>query len=139
LIDFENETDIDIDLNLSKKILDELCSSCLVEVILVNSNSIQILNKEYRGINKPTDVLSFPLERVEGSPIGSIIINIDKVLEKSAELSHSKDDEFTLLFLHGLLHLLGYDHEKDSGEMRKKEKEIIKKFSLPNSLIVRSE
>ncbi len=139
MIDFENETDVDIDTDIGKKILDELCSGCSVEVVLTDSNSIQVLNKEYRGIDKPTDVLSFPLERVEGSPVGSIVINIDKVLEKSAQLNHSKDDEFTLLFLHGLLHLLGYDHESDNGEMRKREEEIIDKFSLPKSLIVRSE
>ncbi len=54
-------------------------------------------------------------------------------------LSHSEQDEFTLLYIHGLLHLLGYDHEVDSGEMREKEKLLIKKYELPESLIVRTQ
>ncbi|MEO1938129.1 MAG: rRNA maturation RNase YbeY, partial [Sulfurimonas sp.] len=73
------------------------------------------------------------------APLGSIVISYDFVKEKAAEFGHSQDDEFTLLFIHGLLHILGYDHEIDSGEMRQKEEEIIKNFNLPKSLIVRTE
>jgi probable rRNA maturation factor len=137
LIDFTNETDTDIDIKLCKKISDYLTTED-IELVAVKSEDIKILNKEYRNIDKTTDVLSFPFEKVPNSPLGSIIINIDKVIEKSNELGHSKNEEFTLLFLHGLLHILGYDHECDNGEMREKEKEIIKKFSLPKSLIVRN-
>ena len=60
-------------------------------------------------------------------------------LERAKEFKHSLNDELALLFIHGTLHLLGYDHEIDNGEMREKEKEIIKKFNLPESLIVRVE
>ena len=137
MIDFTNETDTDIDIKLCKKISDYLTTED-IELVAVKSEDIKILNKEYRNIDKTTDVLSFPFEKVPNSPLGSIIINIDKVIEKSNELGHSKNEEFTLLFLHGLLHILGYDHECDNGEMREKEKEIIKKFSLPKSLIVRN-
>jgi probable rRNA maturation factor len=84
-------------------------------------------------------VLSFPLEDVPHMPLGTIVISVDKVKEKALELGHSEEDEFTLLFIHGLLHLLGYDHEVDDGEMRLKEKEIIKTFNLPDSLILRNE
>lgn len=138
MIDFTNETTLDIDISLCEEILNDV-SNDDIELILVDSNEIKSLNKEYRGIDKPTDVISFPFEKIPNIPIGSIVINADKVVEKSAEFGHSKDEEFTLLFLHGLLHVLGYDHEKDNGEMRKKEREIIEKFSLPKSLIVRSE
>jgi len=138
LIDFTNKTDIKIDIKLCEKILTDL-SNDDIELLLVDKNEMQSLNKEYRGIDKPTDVISFPFEKVPNSPIGSIVINIDKVIEKSAELKHTKDEEFALLFLHGLLHILGYNHEKDNGQMRAKEREIIEKFSLPKSLIVRSE
>jgi probable rRNA maturation factor len=138
LIDFTNKTGNKIDIKLCEKILTDL-SNDDIELLLVDKNEIQSLNKEYRGIDKPTDVISFPFEKVPNSPIGSIVINIDKVIEKSAELGHSENEEFALLFLHGLLHILGYDHEKDNGQMRAKEREIIEKFSLPKSLIVRSE
>ena len=109
-----------------------------VELIVTDSDDIQILNREYRGIDKPTDVLSFPLEDVPFMPLGTIVINIDKVKEKSKELGHSESDELTLLFVHGLLHLVGYDHETDNGEMRRKELEIIESFNLPKSLILRN-
>lgn len=137
MIDFTNETDVDINLDKCKEIAKDFLVEN-IEVILTNSNKIKDLNNQYRGINKPTDVISFPLEKLPNSPMGIIVINIDKVIEKSKEFNHSINDEFNLLFLHGLLHTIGYDHEKDSGEMREKEKEIILKYSLPKSLIVRS-
>lgn len=67
------------------------------------------------------------------------MINLDLVELKAAELGHGRDDETALLFTHGLLHVLGYDHESDDGQMRAKECEIIEKFRLPKSLIVRTE
>ena len=73
------------------------------------------------------------------SPLGSIVISSSHVEEKAKEFSHTTDDEFTLLFIHGLLHLLGFDHEVDSGEMRTKEKKLIEQFDLPKSLIIRTE
>jgi probable rRNA maturation factor len=82
--------------------------------------------------------LSFPYDDMPYTPLGSIVISLDFVKIKSQEYNHSFEDEFTLLFIHGLLHLLGYDHEVDSGEHRKKEEELIKKYKLPDSLIVRN-
>ena len=71
-------------------------------------------------------------------PLGSIVISTDFVEEKAKEYGHSFNEELSLLFIHGLLHLLGYDHEVDNTEHRDKEEELIKKFNLPNSLIVRN-
>ncbi len=138
MIDFTNETNTTIDLSLCENIAEEFTKEN-IELILTDSSKIQELNKQHRGIDKPTDVISFPLEKLSNSPIGIIVVSIDKVIEKSKELNHNINDEFTLLFLHGLLHIIGYDHEKDNGEMREKEKEMILKYSLPKSLIVRSE
>jgi probable rRNA maturation factor len=73
------------------------------------------------------------------SPLGSIVISQDLVISKAEELGHAQEDEFTLLFIHGLLHLLGYDHEIDDGEMRKEEERLINTFNLPKSLIVRTQ
>ena len=72
-------------------------------------------------------------------PLGSIVISVDFVTQKAAEFQHSEEEEFTLLFIHGLLHLLGYDHETDNGEMREKEEQIITELNLPKSLIIRTE
>jgi probable rRNA maturation factor len=137
MIDFDNRTDYNFDINKLMPIYEYLTDKD-IELILTDNKEIQILNKEYRQIDKPTDVLSFPLENIPGMPLGSIVISIDKAKEGAEIFGHSIDEEITLLFIHGLLHLLGYDHETDNGEMRKKEEEIIKKFNLPESLIIRS-
>jgi len=71
--------------------------------------------------------------------LGSVVINLDLVELKAAQLGHGRDDETALLFTHGMLHVLGYDHESDDGQMRAKECEIIEKFRLPKSLIVRTD
>ena len=124
------------------EILAEL-SDDAVELVFVRSEEMREINKNERGIDKTTDVLSFPLENVpfggDIKLIGSVVINLDLVAEKSLEFSHSNDDEIALLFTHGLLHILGFDHEIDKGQMREKECEIIEKFNLPKSLIVRTE
>jgi probable rRNA maturation factor len=109
-----------------------------VELNLVDSNEIQAINKEYRNIDKSTDVLSFPIDPFPHAPLGTIIINVDAVILEAKKHNHSSEAEACLLFLHGVLHLLGYDHENDSGQMREKEAEIVKKLNLPPSLIVRS-
>ncbi|ADG93770.1 protein of unknown function UPF0054 [Arcobacter nitrofigilis DSM 7299] len=138
MIDFDNQTKIDIDVSSLEIIKNEL-SSKDIELILVYNDEIQTLNKEHRNIDKATDVLSFPLEYdMPNMPLGSIVISVDFVEDKAKEYNHSFLDELTLLFIHGMLHLLGYDHEVDKGEHRKKEEELIKKYNLPNSLIVRN-
>ena len=138
MIDFDNQTDFKVDIKELEKIANYITNKDF-ELILVDNLTIKEINKEYRNIDKPTDVLSFPLDVVcEGMPIGSIIISID-FLDKALEYGHSKEDELKLLLIHGLLHLIGYDHEVDNGEMREKEKEIIEYFNLPNSLIIRNE
>ena len=73
------------------------------------------------------------------SPLGSIIISEDFVKQKALEFGHTSSDELALLFIHGLLHILGYDHEVDDGEMRKMEKELVKRYNLPKSLIIRTQ
>jgi len=109
-----------------------------IEFILCNNDYIQEVNNQHRQKNTPTDVLSFPYEDMPMVPLGSILISIDFVNDKSKEYKHSFEDELSLLFIHGLLHLLGFDHEIDNGEHRSKEEELIKKYKLPNSLIVRN-
>ena len=138
MIDFENKTSLEFDIKNLYKIYNLLTNKD-IEVILTTNDEIQKINKEYRNIDKPTDVLSFPLENLPHAPLGSIIISVDMANEYAKLYKHSIEDEIKLLFLHGLLHLLGYDHEIDDNQMRQKEEEIIKKLNLPNSLIIRNE
>jgi len=138
MIDLDNHTKFNVETSILENILNTL-SNKEIELIVVNNSEIQELNKIHRDIDKATDVLSFPLEfDIPNMPLGSIVISVDFVEEKSKEYNHSLNDEFTLLFIHGLLHLLGFDHEIDNGEHRVKEEELIKEFNLPNSLIVRN-
>ncbi|ACM93548.1 conserved hypothetical protein [Nautilia profundicola AmH] len=138
MIDFDNRTDYEFDINKLNDIYNLLTDKD-IELILTDDEEIKELNSQFRNKDKATDVLSFPLEAMPGMPLGSIVISIDTAKKGAEEFGHSVDDEIRLLFLHGLLHLLGYDHETDNGEMRAKEEEIIKKLNLPSSLIVRNE
>lgn len=115
-------------------------SSKDVELIFLNNEQMRNLNLEQRGIDKSTDVLSFPLVDIaKNLPLGSIVINTELAKEKAKEFNHTYEEEISLLFIHAMLHLIGFDHEIDKGEMREKEKELINFFKLPKSLIVRNE
>lgn len=138
MIDLDNNTNYNIDIKKLQEISNTLTKKD-IELIITTNNNIQKLNYEHRNINKPTDVLSFPFEfNFENMPLGSIVISIDFVEEKARYFNHTFNDELSLLFIHGLLHLLGYDHEIDNGEHRKKEEELINQFKLPESLIIRN-
>lgn len=138
MIDYENETSSKYTLELLQKITDSL-TELDIELMLTCNDEIAKINAEFRQIDTPTDVLSFPNEPMPMAPLGSIVISDDYVKKIASKLGHSEQDEFTLLYIHGLLHLLGYDHEVDNGEMREKEEDLIKKFDLPESLIVRTQ
>ena len=104
-----------------------------IAIILVRSKKIQNINKEFRNIDKPTDVISFAIQddgiliEEESTDLGDVYINVDKVYSQAEEYGHSIRREFCFLFLHGLLHCLGYDHMND-----KDEKEM---FSLQNEIL----
>jgi len=138
MIDLDNRTDKNYNLPLLEQIAQTL-SSREIELILTDNDEIAHINREFRDIDKDTDVLSFPSDPFPNAPLGSIIISVDKVQSVAEELGHTPDDEMALLFIHGMLHLLGYDHEVDNGEMRERERELVKEFNLPLSLIVRTQ
>ena len=134
------EFGFDFSLSLAQKIADELTNKD-IELVLLDESAMRVLNLEQRGVNKATDVLSFPLNAVpntENSLLGSIVINANAVSSEAKRLKHSAEAEFGLLFLHALLHLLGYNHETDSGQMRAMEKGLVEQFKLPKSLIIRN-
>lgn len=138
MIEFDNRTSLEVNEKLLNKI-SKIYTTKDIELIITNDEEMQIINNEHRNINKSTDVLSFPYEEMPMTPLGSIVISSEYVEQKSMELGHSNNDELTLLFIHGLLHLLGFDHEVDNGEMREEEARIIEMFKLPSSLIIRTQ
>mgnify|MGYP001623001687 CR=1 FL=1 len=115
-----------------------------ISITLTVPEEIQKINKQYRNIDKPTDVLSFPmfqkeeLEKLMQSDypvedvLGDIIISIPKVEEQAAEYGHSFERELAYMTVHGFYHLMGYDHISDNEkkEMRKKEDEILNKLHI---------
>jgi len=138
MIDIDNQTDFHPDMSLLEAIAATLGAGDM-ELIFCDDAAIRELNRDHRGIDKATDVLSFPYAPMPMAPIGSIVISADHVRSGAERFGHSETDECALLFLHGVLHLLGYDHETDSGEMRREEEAVIGRLGLPESLIVRSE
>jgi probable rRNA maturation factor len=135
----ENQTALKVPKKRLKKITKHLTKKD-VELVVCDNEYIRELNSEYRHIDKPTDVLSFPLvDEVGIKSLGTVVISEDFVRDGAFNFGHKKKDEISLLYIHGLLHLLGYDHEIDSGEMRELEANLIRYFELPESLILRTE
>ena len=117
---------------------DEKLDNVIFNVIIVDNEKIHEINKEYRGIDRETDVISFALEddksfnRSDFRIQGDIYISLDKVISQSEEYGHSFKRELFFLALHGLLHLLGYDHMKEEDEkvMFGKQEEVLKKYGI---------
>lgn len=137
MIELDNRTNQKYDFSLLEQIATAL-SEQDVELIFVHDNEMVQINKEFRNIDKTTDVLSFPSDPFPNAPLGSIVISVDKIQSVSQQLGHTPQDELALLFIHAMLHLLGMDHEVDSGEMRQEEEKLVILFGLPKSLIVRT-
>lgn len=92
-------------------------------VTVSNDRRLHELNRTYRGKDRPTDVLSFPYDE-DGGPLGDVIISIDRAVVQAVERGHSLQRELELLTLHGTLHVCGYDHETDDGEMDRLERRL---------------
>ncbi len=117
-------------------------------VCLTSDEEVRALNAQFRGIDKPTDVLSFPAnagddefpspEAESGVYLGDIVISLDTAARQAAALGHGLDQELRILILHGLLHLAGYDHETDHGEMREQESQLRTRLGLVQGLIARA-
>lgn len=114
-----------------------------VSVTFVNNEEIQEINRDYRNLDKPTDVISFALEETaddeveivgEDLPVvlGDIIISVERAKEQAADYNHSYERELGFLAVHGFLHLLGYDHmtKEDEKVMFQKQEEILGEFNL---------
>lgn len=115
-----------------------------VSVAVVSDARVRTLNRRYRGVNRATDVLSFPATAVGRRPLirdhclGDIVIARGVARRQAREAGHSELTEWRVLALHGLLHLLGYDHEHDAGRMRRVEGRLRRRGGLPGGLIERA-
>ncbi len=139
---------LDIDENDSyKEIIKKVLKKCFeieklenknlyVNVVLTNAKNIKSINKEHRGIDKETDVLSFPmfekneianLDNTNEDILGDMVISIERVEEQAKEYGHSFERELAYMVVHSFYHLLGYDHmtEEDKKEMREKEENVL--------------
>jgi probable rRNA maturation factor len=112
-----------------------------VDVLLADDATLRRLNRQYRGKNKSTDVLSFPAPEGPAGEImaGDLAISLETAARQAAEHGHSLRDEVRILMLHGVLHLAGYDHETDAGEMAAHEAELRRTLRLPAGLIARAQ
>jgi probable rRNA maturation factor len=109
----------------------------LVNVLVTSSAEMKSLNRRFRGKDKPSDVLSFSAEPTANSA-GEIAISAEIATRNARALGHSPAEEVKILVLHGVLHLRGYDHECDNGEMARREKRLRAKLHLPLGLIERA-
>lgn len=110
-----------------------------VSVLVTGNQELRTLNQKFRGKDKPTDVLSFPaLPGTANGLAGDIAISADLAASNAHRLGHDPADEIKILLLHGVLHLAGYDHEHDHGEMARKEQKLRLALGLPVGLIERT-
>jgi probable rRNA maturation factor len=109
-----------------------------VSVLLAGDSTLRALNRRFRKKNKATDVLSFPAALAGGPLAGDLAISVETALRQARVLGHSLEEELKVLLLHGLLHLAGYDHETDTGDMRRLEARLRRRFGLPLGLIERA-
>ena len=139
-----------------KNVIEKVLSQCFKEekledsklcvtVTLTTPKTIQEINKQYRDIDRATDVLSFPMfekdeldKKIQTSDfenediLGDIVVSVEKVKEQAIEYGHSFERELSYMIVHGFYHLMGYDHieEKDKKVMREKEENILKKLDI---------
>jgi probable rRNA maturation factor len=114
-----------------------------IDVLVTDSAEMRSLNRRFRGKNKSTDVLSFPslaasFNGRRGNFAGDIAICSDIANENAVRFGHAVGDEIKILTLHGILHLAGFDHERDNGAMARKEAQLRQILNLPSALIERA-
>ena len=139
------ELDLDLITEKAQKTIEEVLrvekieENAEVSLSIVDKDQIHILNRDYRDVDRPTDVLSFPMDEEgfdqDGNPIlllGDIVICLDVAKEQAVDFGHTLEREIMYLICHSTLHLIGYDHieEADKKEMRAKEKEIMKNLGV---------
>jgi probable rRNA maturation factor len=121
----------------------EVVRNCSFDILITGDAELRRLNRDFRGKDYPTDVLSFPAPPSEPRPsgrdpfLGDIAISLGRARAQAREFGHAIEQEIQILMLHGVLHLMGHDHETDSGAMARAENRWRSKLGLPCGLIER--
>jgi probable rRNA maturation factor len=121
--------------NFARKLQQDVAKGRPFDCLITGDAELRRLNRDFRGKDYATDVLSFPA--AAGSTLGDLAISLARARSQARTYGHSTEDEVRILMLHGILHLLGYDHEKDEGRMARAEKRWRAQLKLPNGLIER--
>jgi len=119
-----------------KRLESEVTGGACFSVFIAHDDELRRLNQQFLGKDYATDVLSFP--STSGVSIGEIAISLERAREQAAERGHAVEDEISILMLHGALHLMGMDHERDRGRMARTETQWRKQLGLPAGLIERT-
>jgi probable rRNA maturation factor len=122
--------------SFARRLQDEVAKGRMFTCMIASDEDLRQWNQQFRKKDYATDVLSFPSATVDS--LGEIAISYDRALEQAEECGHGVEEEVRILLLHGVLHLMGFDHEKDSGEMARAERRWRKKLELPSGLIERT-
>jgi probable rRNA maturation factor len=120
------------------KVCEQVRLAGVVTVLVTSSKEMRALNSRFRGKPQPTDVLSFPGPAFVDSFAGDVAVSADIAAQNARAMGHSTALEVKILVLHGILHLAGYDHESDQGDMNRLEQRLRRKLSLPTALIERA-
>jgi len=120
--------------NFARKLQRDVAKGARFDCLVTGDADLRRLNGQFRGKDYPTDVLSFP---GEDGHLGDLAISVVRARAQAREFGHSTEDELRILMLHGVLHLLGMDHEADSGRMARAERRWRRVLGLPNGLIER--
>lgn len=120
----------------ARKLQNEVARGRAFDCLITGDAELRCLNRDFRGQDYATDVLSFP---GQNGLLGDIAISLARSRVQAREYGHSVDQEVRILMLHGVLHLLGHDHETDSGQMARAEKRWRARLGLPSGLIERAQ
>jgi probable rRNA maturation factor len=124
-------------LSFARTLSAEVAAGRSFTILLTGDADLRAWNRQFLGHDYPTDVLSFPQESPNQS-VGEIAISVDRAAEQAAGHGHSLEAEIQVLMLHGVLHLIGMDHERDSGQMKRAERKWRRAFGLGEGLIERA-
>jgi len=124
----------------ARRLQREVCAGRCFDCLVTTDTELQRLNRDFRGKDYATDVLSFPVVGRASSPpsLGDIAISHHRARSQARAFGHSSETEIRILMLHGVLHLLGMDHETDRGRMARAEKRWRVRLGLPHGLVERA-